>query len=450
MRSRLLRLVVALALFDSAGGFVAAQERRSAPAGREVLPPASSHRDGQMHRLPPPEEVQHLTLATLEQLALAHHPSLARAAAEIHAAQGGWLQDGLYPNPTLSLGQQQTGSRGIAEQDGISLQQEIVTGNKLGLDREVAARKIAWSRQQLAAQRQRVLTDVRSEFYNVAIGQRQRQVTDELVVIAKRGVALAQERSKGDEIGRNDVIEAKIELYRAEVAAVKGTNRELMARQRLAAAVGLPQIAAAEFDGNLEDLPPQRHFEETLAQIQAASPEIAAAQAEIERAHWALKRAGVQKIPNVTAYGLYNWRDNGVLGGKPDGAFVFSVPLPLYDRNQGGVQRSLAELAVAERTLSQLELSLRNRLADTFEDYANALMQVRTYRDELLPAAAQALELTGAAYREGEVDYNDLLTSQRTNTNANLEYLESLKQLRTAEMTIEGMLLSGALDNATK
>jgi len=43
-----------------------------------------------------------------------------------------------------------------------------------------------------------------------------------------------------------------------------------------------------------------------------------------------------------------------------------------------------------------------------------------------------------------------LLTSQRTNANANLEYLETLKRLRNAEMEIQGLLLSGSLDGATK
>src|SRR5204862_3474667 len=119
-------------------------------------------------------------------------------------------------------------------------------------------------------------------------------------------------------------------------------------------------------------------------------------------------------------------------------------------RNQGGVQRAMGELTAAQRTLRQLELNLRDRLADTFEAYANSRMQVRVYRDKVIPAAAEALELTRAAYLAGDVDYNDLLTSQRTNTNANLEYLRALKELRTSEMAIRGLLLSDSLEGATK
>lgn len=295
-----------------------------------------------------------------------------------------------------------------------------------------------------------MLTDVRSEFYNVAIGEEQRRLTNELVEIAKLGIAAAEEKNTGDEIGRNDVIEAKIEFHNAEVSAYRGVNRALMARQRLAAVVGLQEISSADFKADYDDLPPEVTFDEALALIQASSPEMAALQAEIDRASWALKRAGVEKIPNITAFGLYNWRDNGVLNGKPDGAIQFSLPLPLYDRNQGGVQRALAELATAQRRRRQLELNLQNRLADTFEAYSNARIQVRIYRDELLPAAHQALELTRSAYQADKVDFNDFLTSQRTNSNANLEYLMALKELRTSEMEIQGLLLSGSLEGATE
>lgn len=105
-------------------------------------------------RLPPTEQLppvsprRLLTLAEVEGLALIHNPSLARAAAQIISAEGDWVQNGLAPNPIISIGEQQVGSRGIAEQDGISIQQEIVTGRKLLLNREVASRNTEIRRQQ--------------------------------------------------------------------------------------------------------------------------------------------------------------------------------------------------------------------------------------------------------------------------------------------------------------
>jgi hypothetical protein len=56
-------------------------------------------------------------------------------------------------------------------------------------------------------------------FYLALIAQRQRAVADELVDIARAGVKAAQEVEGGTPIGRNDVLEAQIELRSAEIEA---------------------------------------------------------------------------------------------------------------------------------------------------------------------------------------------------------------------------------------
>jgi cobalt-zinc-cadmium efflux system outer membrane protein len=88
---------------------------------------------------------------------------------------------------------------------------------------------------------------------------------------------------------------------------------------------------------------------------------------------------------------------------------------------------------------------LRNRLASTYEQYANARQQVEAYRDHILPNANKSLELTGSGYQQGEFDYLTLLTAQRTYFQANLDYLRSLSQLRARSVELEGLLLSNSL-----
>jgi putative transposase len=92
-----------------------------------------------------------------------------------------------------------------------------------------------------------------------------------------------------------------------------------------------------------------------------------------------------------------------------------------------------------------LRLNLQNRLAAVFERYSNAYYQVRLYRDEILPAAKRALELTRQHYQRGDAIYDDLLTSQRTYSAANLAYLGALLEVWVAEAELDGLLLTGSL-----
>ena len=79
---------------------------------------------------------------------------------------------------------------------------------------------------------------------------------------------------------------------------------------------------------------------------------------EISRTRMAAERARVEAVPNVSLQGLVNPIDNGI-GGRPDGGVTISVPIPILNRNQGGIMRAQSEIVAAERALTQLELSLK-------------------------------------------------------------------------------------------
>lgn len=393
-----------------------------------------------------PVALGRLTLADLEQMAIAANPSVARVAALVEAARGHWIQQGLPPNPSVGYEGQQIGSAGRAEQDGVFIEQEIVRGGKLGLNRQVAAQEWAQREQQLAAQQQRVVTDVRIAYYQVLVAERQQKLTGELLGIAKEAAKVADDLLRGKEVGRADVVQAQLEVGNAEILAQNALNRYTAAWRSLATVIGNPQLLPQPLDGNIEDSRQELSWEQSRERLLTSSPEIAAATAEIERARWALQRAMVEKTPNVTVAGLVNWRDNGI-GGDSDGSLTVGIPLPLWNRNQGGVVQAQGQVAAAERALDQLELSLENRLAPVFERYSNALGQVNKYRSQLLPAAQQSLDLARRLYEAGETPYLNLLTAQRSFSQTNVNYLESLRELRAAEAEIEGLLLSGSLES---
>jgi cobalt-zinc-cadmium efflux system outer membrane protein len=141
---------------------------------------------------------------------------------------------------------------------------------------------------------------------------------------------------------------------------------------------------------------------------------------------------------------MVNVIDNGI-GGRTDGSLTLGLPLPLWNRNQGGVFQAQFQVVEAERALERLELNLQNRLAPIFERYSNALNQVSRYRDGILPAAKQSLDLTRRLYDGGEAGYTQLLIVQRTFAQTNLAYLEAIRQLREAAITMDGLLLNDSL-----
>jgi cobalt-zinc-cadmium efflux system outer membrane protein len=140
-------------------------------------------------------------------------------------------------------------------------------------------------------------------------------------------------------------------------------------------------------------------------------------------------------------------QDNGI-GGKTDGIAQVLMPLPIFNRNTGAIRQAESEAVAAERALAQLELDLQNRLAPVFERYASAAVRVRRYRESVLPMAQESLDLVRRRYEGGEDPFLNLLNAQRTFFETNLQYLESLRELRSATAEIDGLLLRGSLTAA--
>ena len=122
-----------------------------------------------------------------------------------------------------------------------------------------------------------------------------------------------------------------------------------------------------------------------------------------------------------------------------------TLPLPLWNKNQGAIREARYQLTAAERDLGRVELSLKNRLAPVFERYQNAKEQVDRYRTRILPKSVETLELTRETYELGEINFVNLLTVQRTYANNQLAYLDALESQRVAEAEIKGLLLSDSL-----
>jgi cobalt-zinc-cadmium efflux system outer membrane protein len=123
-----------------------------------------------------------------------------------------------------------------------------------------------------------------------------------------------------------------------------------------------------------------------------------------------------------------------------------SIPLNIVNRNQGGIQRAQQELIAAQTDVARTELELQHRLAVTFERYETARQQVDRY-GTIRGQTQEYLDRLRAANKQAKnaIDRPTLLLAQRRNAQAQLAFVESLRELRAASVVIDGMLLTGSL-----
>jgi cobalt-zinc-cadmium efflux system outer membrane protein len=399
-----------------------------------------------------PEQVANhcprLRLEDIEEIALGNNPTLVKASAAVQAARGNWLQVGLYPNPNVAYLGTQIGDQSTAGQQGGYIEQEFVRGGKLRLNRSVAAREIEISQREFAAQQMRVLNDIRIRFFDALVAQQQKDIAQELVGVGDQAVRSAEDLLRAQEVSRVDLLQAQVEVNEARLSLVNANNRYQAAWRQLAALAGVPGMNLAQLEGDLLQDMPEFTWEESINRILAESPELAASRKDVDRALWALRRARVEPIPNVTiqAGPQYDLGNNQTITNVN-----VVLPAPVFDKNQGNIRRAEAEVRSARAEVARKELELTTRLASNFERYLNARNQSTQYRNEIMPRAREALDLVKSGYRQGEISYLVLLTTQRTFFRANLAYLESMRELWESSIAIDGLLLTDSLqDTATQ
>jgi cobalt-zinc-cadmium efflux system outer membrane protein len=390
---------------------------------------------------------QSLTLADLIRYTEERNPRLAQVAWAAEAARGQALQAGLYPNPIVSASGDELGDRfgpgGIWAAPVVS--QELVTANKLGLSRTVALKDVDRASLAIVAERYRLFTIVRRDYWEVIALEKRLDILTELVGLAEESVKAIEKLQNVGEVARLDAVQLEVdrERYRAEREAVLRSQSAAVAK--LAASVGEPAVASARILGSLDGTIPDYDLNRSRDYILGIHPELRSAQIGIERARAALERAKAEPYPNVTVAAGYIRQNQNL---SHDWTFSASVPVPLWNRNQGNIHAERAALGEAINDIGRVQNELSSQLATAFQAYASARARADRYRTQILPKATESYQLAMKGRAGGQLDYLKVLQAQQALAEAKLVLIDSQTAAWQAAAEIAGLMLEDVWPNA--
>jgi cobalt-zinc-cadmium efflux system outer membrane protein len=413
-------------------------------AHQEEVPQLHSHPDVMIPPAVMSDDELVLTLQELEGMAMANNPTLVQANAQLQAEQGAAFQAGLWFNPVIGYTGEQIGVDGTAgETQGGFVAQEIVTGGKLRLSREKWAQRARIAATNSCAQQQRVLNDVRTQFFRTLAAQRVVEIHRKLVANGEDNVETHREMLNLGQTTASAVLQAEVELRRDKLNLKDAENDLNQAWRTLVALIGCPQITLTKLDDVLASTHEPLDYDSALGQLLSSSPELTAASQKIQHDQIQLERERVQPIPNVLVTAGVG--KNFEAGGQTTAGVNVGLPIPLFDRNQGTIQQAQADLTRSHAEARRLELELQTRLATEYRMYLSAWQRVEEYQATMLPKAEESTKLLRESYQERRAPWVDVLASQRLELTLETEYVESLKAYHESDIAIRGMLLSGGL-----
>ena len=380
------------------------------------------------------EPAQALTLEAAISLALERNPTLAAARREIEAADAQILQGSLRPNPEFVYLAEDT--RSISKTTTAQLDVPVETGGKRGARVDAAVRNKNVAVSELTARQLKIRASTIAAFFDVLAAQELTALARETLTLAMRASDIAGKRVSAGKISPVEEIKARVAEAGVRLSLTQAESELRNARRRLSAQWGNPSPRFNEVVGEVDRIPELLTREKIQSRLML-SPVLERAQQELERRKSLVAVEQSKTLPDVTfSIGMKRREDvtrDQVLVG-------LTVPLPVFNRNQGNLLEALKREDKARDELTATRLALHSDALQILERINARHDETELLQKNLLPGAKWAYEAATIGFENGKFSFLEVLDAQRTYFSAKSQYLTALLALHTAITDLESLL----------
>ncbi len=331
-----------------------------------------------------------LTLTDLQRLAASNSPLLKQAAANVESARGAAIQAGAYPNPTVGFEEDTIYTAGGPGYVGGFVDQKIITGSKLQLARAAAAMDFKAAQLALRRAETDLMARVRGGYYAVLVARESERIARDLARFTGEIYRIQVEQvTKGGIAAPYEPLQLRALAVQARAALVTAHNRYTSAWKQLAAAMGLPGMPPTELAGRVDAALPVFDHDFVLNYALRHHTDVLTAETTFLKAQFNLRLARQTPLPDVDVRVMLQ-KDYTGTPFNVDPSVQISIPLPVWDRNQGGIIQAQGNLVNSSEEAHRVRADLTTRLADAFERYSTNRVLLGYYRDQILPDLVRA------------------------------------------------------------
>ncbi len=381
-----------------------------------------------------------LSVEMATEILLVRNPTLLRERQNIAVARGNLVEARKLPNPGFSVSSEsyplfesRPGSFLNNSESSFRVDQTIETAGKRRKRTAVAEKDIQVNESSLQDTVRLLKLELKERYFGVSLAKAQYELAQQVLSDYDNTVKINEARFKQGEVSGfefsrlqterlrffNDVVEAELQLKNAKVALL-----ELLGADP----------SATDFDVTeaLVYTPPPVTLEGLRNQAMQTRADLNAQRRRVERESRELTFQKSQAIPNVTP-GFGYKRDFG----QNTVAFGVTVPLPFFNRNQGGVARAVAQLEQQRHEQDRVQLAVSGDVQQAFNTLQAETQRVQALQNTYVPSAQRARDISQASYRLGALDLVGFLDAQRSYRETLRTYNEALYEQRAAISQLE-------------
>ena len=375
-----------------------------------------------------------LSLAKAIELALEGNPEVAAAKRQWEATEGQVLQGRSRPNPELAYSLEDTRSKTRTQSWQLNLPVEL--GGKRAARTKAAEKSREQAQAQLAELQATVRANVAAAYFDVLTAQERLVLARDSAALAKSSTDTVSKRVAAGKVSPVEESKARVAEAGVRVELAQAASEQRNALSRLFALLGRIDAPYTVLEGKAENLPSVPSLAD-LQPLISSAPGVVLARIEVDRRKALSDLEQSKRVPDVTvSVGMQrsNETQRNVL------LFGVSVPLPVFDRNQGNLLEALKLEDKARDELQAASVRLHSEVAQARERLSTITAEVQSLQQDVLPGAKSAYDAATIGFENGKFNFLEVLDAQRTYFTAKSQYLKALGEAHRAAADIDRLL----------
>ena len=363
-------------------------------------------------------------------------PAARMAGSVVNAAQGQLRQAGMRPNPRLFLQSEDlrpwASDYTFSEQteDYGYLSQTFELDGKRGKRKELSGAQLRQTEAQRRLQLLQIEGRVAASYWQALAAARTVQLLEQDLMAVDEMVQYQKSRVDAGAMRGVDLLRMQIERDRLVIALNAARNQAAVARLNLATEVGSPLPADIQLSDSIEDI---RDIPEVpLPTVLQQRPDVEMDRDAVSAAQADVKLQKAMGVPDLDMLGGYkrNSANNTLFAGM-------QIPLPVFNRNQGNVQRAQADVQIAQDALEKTTLMVTDEVAAATSSYQQELSTVKATLPDERERAKQNLEIMRDAYKSGGMDLLRYLDAERTEIDVEITAVRTLAEFQMSAAQLQ-------------
>ena len=336
----------------------------------------------------------------------------------------------LFPNPLLSVGTLSSYTQGRTLSNSGQLFTQVSQLFELAGKRGYRIESAGFGAQSAEAAfedavRQLGFT-VKDTYYRTQLAQRRLVLAEENRERFSRILDINTIRFKKGYIAEVDLIRIRLQMVDFQSQVIQSLQEAESAKGELRQLLRLSPKTVLELTTELGFRRIDPDIEKLRVAALAVRPDIRAKRYTFSQRESDLKLAKAYRIPDVTIGAGYAVQ--GAQGPDNPGQVALNagIPLPLFNRNQGGIRQAEVSLQSAEADLDKTVNRVENEVEVAYRNLLQSRRLVEAYFGEVLEDARSTFSIVERAYERGGATILDLLDAARTSRTIQQNYIEAL------------------------